>query len=96
MCHEQEHKPRLKITKLKSKSHKPRNTNTNPTTNLPSQPNTNPATDFSCQHNTKATSINPTPTWIVLSYMENKIPRKQNPKKTGVLVMENSTQESKH
>ena len=67
MCLEQEHKPRSKITKLKSKSHKPRNTNINPATNLHCQlntkaTNTNPTTDFSCQPNTKATSTNPTPT----------------------------------
>ena len=47
--------------------HKPRNTNTNPATNLHCQlntkaTNTNPTTDFSCQPNTKATSTNPTPT----------------------------------
>ena len=51
-------------TQLKFKNHKPRNTNTNPATDLPSQPNTkatntNPATDFSCQPNTKTTNTNP-------------------------------------
>ena len=64
MCLEQEHKPRSKNTKLKSKNHKLGNTNTNPVTNLPGQPNTkatntNPATDFSCQPNTKTTNTNP-------------------------------------
>ena len=69
MCFEQEHKPRSKNTKLKSKNHKPRNINTNPATDLPGQPNTkatntNPATDFSCQPNTnpnisKNTNTNP-------------------------------------
>ena len=50
MCFEQElqeYKPRSKNTKLKSKNHKPRNTNTNP------------AIDLRCQPNTKATNINP-------------------------------------
>ena len=50
MCFEQElqeYKPRSKNTKLKSKNHKPRNTNTNPATDLP------------CQPNTKATITNP-------------------------------------
>ena len=64
MCLEQEHKPRSKNTKLKSKNHKPINTITNPATDLPSQPNkkatnTNPTIDFSCQPNTKTTSTNP-------------------------------------
>ena len=40
MCLEQEHKPRSKNTKLKSKNHKPRNINTNPTTYIPYKPNT--------------------------------------------------------
>ena len=51
MCLEQEqweHKPRFKNTKLKSKNHKPGNTNTNPAINLPYQPNR------------KATNTNPT------------------------------------
>ena len=59
MCLEQEHKPRSKNIKLKSKNHKPRDTNTNPATDLLDQPNTNPATDFSCQPNTKTTNTNP-------------------------------------
>ena len=51
MCLAQEHKSRSKNTKLKSKNHKPRNTNTNSATDLSCQPstkatNTNPATDF--------------------------------------------------
>ena len=66
MCLEQkqqEHKPRYMNTKLKSKSHKPKNTNTNPATDLPCQPNTkatntNLATDFSCQPNTKTINTN--------------------------------------
>ena len=37
---EQEHRPRSKNTKLESKNHKPRNTNTNPATYIPCQPNT--------------------------------------------------------
>ena len=45
MCLEQEHKPKSKNTKLKSRNHKPRNTN--------------PATDLPCQPNTKATNTNP-------------------------------------
>ena len=44
MCLEQEHKPKSKNTKLKSRNHKPRNTN--PATDLPCQPNTNPATEL--------------------------------------------------
>ena len=68
MCFEQEqekHKPRYKNTELKSKNHKPKNTNTNPATDLPCQlntkaTNTNLATDFSCQPNTKTTNTNPT------------------------------------
>ena len=64
MCLEQEYKPRSRNTKLKSKNHKPKNTNTNPATNLPFQPNTkatntNPAIDFSCQPNTKTINTNP-------------------------------------
>ena len=59
MCLEQEHKPRSKNIKLKSKNQKPRDTNTNPATDLLDQPNTNPATDFSCQPNTKTTNTNP-------------------------------------
>ena len=46
---EQEHRPRSKNTKLESKNHKPRNTNTNP------------ATYISCQPNTKTTNTNPNP-----------------------------------
>ena len=61
---EQEHRTRSKNTKLKSKNHKPRNTNTNPVTDLLGQPNTkatntNPVIDFSCQPNTKTTNTNP-------------------------------------
>ena len=64
MCLEQKHGSRSKNIKLKSKNHKPGNTNTNPATDLPGQPNTkatntNLATNFSYQPNTKTTNTNP-------------------------------------
>ena len=64
MCLEQEHRPRSKNTKLKSKNHKLSNINTNSAINLHCQPNTkatntNPTTDFSCQPDTKTTNTNP-------------------------------------
>ena len=47
MCLEQEHKPKSKNTKLKSKNHKPKNINL--------------ATYIPCQPNTKTTNTNPNP-----------------------------------
>ena len=56
MCLEQEHKPKSKNTKLKSKNHKPKNINL--------------ATYIPCQPNTKTTNTNPNQTIVRNGYKE--------------------------